>query len=89
MVMHSSEFKVSFSSNTCICPSSKELRFLGDDYKGVKGVSSRFRGDLEDCRHCSMQTERMRKPVREKGRQVSFLNEGQENNLLGSNKAEN
>jgi transposase len=78
MAMHSSKFKVSFDSNTCICPAGKELRFLGDDYEGVKGVYSRFRGELEDCRNCSMQSECMRKPVKEKGRQVSFLNEGQE-----------
>jgi transposase len=78
MAMHSSEFKVSFPSNTCICPAGKELKFLGDDYEGVKGFYTRFRGELEDCRNCSMQSECMRNPVKEKGRQVSFLNEGQE-----------
>mgnify|MGYP000159163732 CR=1 FL=1 len=78
MAMHSSEFKVSFSSNTCICPAGKELKFLGDDYEGIKGFYTRFRGELEDCRNCSMQSKCMRNPVKEKGRQVSFLNEGQE-----------
>ncbi|CCK76970.1 Transposase, IS4 family [Oleispira antarctica RB-8] len=78
MAMHSSEFKVSFSSNTCICPAGKELKFLGDDYEGVKGFYTRFRGELEDCRNCSMQSKCMRNPVKEKGRQVSFLNDGQE-----------
>ena len=78
MAMHSSEFKVSFSSNTCICPAGKKLKFLGDDYEGVKGFYTRFRGELEDCRNCSMQSKCMRNPVKEKGRQVSFLNDGQE-----------
>jgi len=78
MAMHSSEFKVNFSNNTCICPAGKKLKFLGDDYEGVKGFYTRFRGELEDCRNCSMQSTCMRNPVKEKGRQVSFLNEGQE-----------
>jgi len=78
MAMHSSEFKVNLSNNTCICPSGKKLKFLGNDYEGVKGFYTRFRGELEDCRNCSMQSTCMRNPVKEKGRQVSFLNEGQE-----------
>lgn len=56
----------------------KRVEVFGDDYEGVKGVYSRFRGELEDCRNCSVQSEYMRKPVKEKGRPVSFLNEGQE-----------
>lgn len=78
MAMHSSEFKVNFSNNTCICPSGKKLKFLGNDYEGVKGFYTRFHGELEDCRNCSMQSTCMRNLVKEKGRQVSFLNEGQE-----------
>lgn len=58
--MPSSEFKVSFDSNTCICPAGKELKFLGRDYEGVKGIYTRFRGELTDCRNCSMQSTCMR-----------------------------
>jgi hypothetical protein len=54
MAMLSSEFKVSFSNNTCICRAGKELKFLGDDYEGAKGVHSRFCGELKDCWNCSM-----------------------------------
>jgi uncharacterized protein (UPF0179 family) len=57
--------------------SGKRVEVLGDDYEGVKGVYSRFRGELEYCQNCSMQSECMRNPVKEKRRQVSFLNEGQ------------
>lgn len=70
--------KLIVSNNTCVCPSGNELKFLGNDYEGVKGFYTRFRGELEDCRNCSMQSTCMRNPVKEKGRQVSFLNEGQE-----------
>lgn len=68
--------KLIVSNNTCVCPSGNELKFLGNDYEGVKGFYTRFRGELEDCRNCSMQSTCMRNPVKEKGRQVSFLNEG-------------
>jgi hypothetical protein len=54
MAMYSSKFKVSFDSNTCICLAGKELKFLGDDYNGGKGIYTRFRGELKDCRNCSM-----------------------------------
>lgn len=73
----SSEFKVNLASNTCICPAGKELDFLGDHYEDVRGTYSRFRGKLTDCRTCSIQSTCMKNPVKEKGRQVSFLNEGQ------------
>jgi len=78
MAIHSSKFKMSFESKTCICPAGKELKFLGHEYEGVKGLYSRFRGELKDCRNCNIQSVCMQNPVKEKGRQVSFLNEGQE-----------
>jgi len=74
----SSEFAVSLETNTCICPAGKELTFLGDNYEGVRGTYSRFRGKLDDCRTCPIQNRCMKNPVKEKGRQVSFLNKGQE-----------
>jgi len=74
----SSEFTVSLEANTCICPAGKELSFLGDDYEGVRGTYSRFRGKLDDCRACPIQSRCMKNPVKEKGRQVSFLNKEQE-----------
>jgi hypothetical protein len=73
----SSEFKVNLDSHTCICPAGKELKFLGDDYEEVRGFYSRFRGDLTDCRNCKIQLTCMKNPVKEKGRQVSFLNKEQ------------
>jgi hypothetical protein len=73
----SSEFKVNLDSNTCIYPAGKELEFLGDKYEGVRGTYSRFQGKLTDCRTCPIQSTCMKNPVKEKGRQVSFLNKQQ------------
>lgn len=73
----SSEFKVNLDTSTCICPAGKELEFLGDNYEGIRGSYSRFRGKLTDCRTCPIQSRCMKKPVKEKGRQVSFLNKEQ------------
>jgi len=77
MAIPSSEFKVNLDSNTCICPAGKELKFLGDDYEEVRGTYSRFRGELKDCRACPQQARCMKNPVKERGRQVSFLNKEQ------------
>ncbi|MCP3689461.1 MAG: transposase, partial [Gammaproteobacteria bacterium] len=73
-VIPSSEFAVDLDSNTCICPAGKEMLFLGNEFDGVKGTYSRFRGRLKDCRGCALQTHCMKKPIKDQGRQVSFLN---------------
>lgn len=75
--LHSSAFKVNLESKTCICPAGKELVFLGDNFPGTRGSYSRFRGELSDCRTCTQQPACMKNPVKEKGRQVSFLNKAQ------------
>ena len=77
-VLHSSTFSVSLENQTCICPSGKEMLFQGDDFKGARGIYARFRGKLKDCRECPLQTKCMKNPVKDQGRQVSFLVEEQE-----------
>ena len=77
-VIPSSEFIVDLGSNTCICPAGKEMLFLGENFNEVRGSYSRFRGRLQDCRECPLQTRCMKKPIGKQGRQVSFLNEAQE-----------
>ena len=74
----SSEFTVNLDTKTCICPSGKELLFLGDHFEETRGTYSRFRGKLPDCRLCSLQSSCMKNPIKEQGRQVSFLNKTQE-----------
>jgi len=74
----SSEFTVNLDTNTCICPAGKELLFLGDHFEETRGTYSRFRGKLPDCRSCKLQAKCMKNPIKEQGRQVSFLNKEQE-----------
>ncbi|MFT5400788.1 MAG: hypothetical protein ACI8XW_003599 [Gammaproteobacteria bacterium] len=50
------------------------MLFLGDQFNEVRGSYSRFRGRLQDCRECTLQTRCMKKPIDKQGRQVSFLN---------------
>jgi len=73
-VLHSSAFSVSLENETCICPAGKEMLFKGDHFKGARGMYSRFRGKLKDCRGCHLQTKCMKHPIKDQGRQVSFLN---------------
>lgn len=71
-----SEFKVNMDSKTCVCPAGKELLYLGDEFESPRGNYIRFRGRLNDCRRCALQTQCMKKPIKEQGRQVSFLING-------------
>ena len=72
------EFKVDLVAKICICPAGKQMNCHGDHYEGSRGTYTRFRGKLTDCRNCSMSDRCMNKPVKGKGRQVQFLNEGQQ-----------
>lgn len=53
-VFHSSVFSVNLDSHSCVCPAGKEMLFLGDHFEGARGLYSRFRGKLKDCRACVM-----------------------------------
>ena len=72
----SSDFKVDLVAKICVCPAGKELMYHGE-HEEVRGMYSRFRGKLGDCRECSMAPRCMKKPVTGRGRQVQFLNEDQ------------
>lgn len=76
-IIPAEEFTVNQQSKVCICPNGNEMQYLGDDYESPRGKYMRFRGKLPDCRSCPMQQQCMKSPVKEKGRQVSFLVEGQ------------
>ena len=71
-VFHSSVFSVNLDSNSCICPAGKEMLFLGDNFEGTRGVYSRFRGKLKDCRECVMQTKCMKKAIKDQGGKFHF-----------------
>ncbi|MCJ8315396.1 MAG: IS1182 family transposase [Pseudomonadales bacterium] len=68
-----SVFKFDSELNTCVCPNNKSMRYMGDHYETTAGLNKRFVGELKDCRNCPLQQKCMHNPVKEKGRQVSFL----------------
>ena len=69
-----SEFAVDLNSKKCICPAGKELLYIGEFEDEVRGTYSRFRGKLTDCRHCDLSSRCMKKAVKDRGRQIQFLN---------------
>lgn len=77
-VIPSTEFIVNLENKSCICPSGKELLYTGDDFQQARGTYTRFVGKVADCRQCPLQPQCMKYPVKEHGRQVSFLNKEQE-----------
>ena len=54
------------------------MLYQGNQFEGVGGKYTRFKGKLNDCRHCHLQSHCMMNPVKEHGRQVSFLNTKQD-----------
>ena len=77
-VISASEFEVNQKAKVCICPNGREMLYLGDHYETPRGNYMRFRGKLPDCRSCLKQKQCMKNPVKDQGRQVSFLVEDQE-----------
>jgi len=71
-----SDFQFDNQLNTCICPNNISLRYMGDNYETSAGINKRFIGKVNDCKECPLQSKCMQRPVKEKGRQVSFLIEG-------------
>lgn len=76
-VVPSAEFIYNAESNTCICPAGNDMLVLGERAR-ARGVYAHFRGKLKDCRACPMQSKCMKQPIKNQGRQVSFLLEGRE-----------
>lgn len=72
-IFSSDEFVVNFTEKICVCPNGKKMMYMGDNFETASGPHMRFRGKLADCRSCPFQTSCMKKEVKEKGRQVSFL----------------
>ena len=68
-----SAFKFDSELNTCVCPNNKSMHYMGDHFETTAGLNKRFIGSLSDCKNCPIQQKCMRNPVKEKGRQVSFL----------------
>ncbi len=71
-VIPADAFMFNAESDTCICPAGKEMLSLGERSR-ERGRYRLFRGKLKDCRQCPLQTQRMKNPVKNQGRQVSFF----------------
>lgn len=76
-VIPATEFVFNAQSHTCVCPAGNDLLALGD-LKRDRGLYAAFRGKLKDCRACRLQSKCMKHPIKNQGRQVSFLLEGWE-----------
>jgi len=57
----------------CVCPNGHEMMYHGDHFEINNKRYMRFKSYLKNCRGCPLQNECMKKPVKEHGRQVSFL----------------
>jgi len=65
------EFDYRPAERTCRCPAGKRLWTSHEhSHNGNRYIT--FNGYLKDCRACPLQTQCMRHPVKERGRQVSF-----------------
>lgn len=67
-----SEFCFHEESLTCVCPNGHEMMYHGDHFEIGNKRYHRFKSYLKNCRACPLQSECMKKPLREHGRQVSF-----------------
>jgi len=75
----SDQFILHRESTTCICPNGHEMMYQGDQFEINHKRYMRFKSYLKHCRVCPLQKACMKKPIKEHGRQVSFLVEGLEN----------
>ena len=57
----------------CVCPNGKQMLYVGDDFETANGPHMRFRGMQKDCRACLLQSQCMKREVKQQGRQVYFL----------------
>lgn len=66
-------FTLNREAKICVCPNGYEMMYHGDHFEINNKRYMRFKSYLKNCRDCPLQNECMKKPVREHGRQVSFL----------------
>lgn len=72
-------FSLNRESKTCICPNGHAMMYHGDHFVINNKRYLRFKSYLKNCRACPQQNQCMRKPLREHGRQVSFVADDKNN----------
>ena len=65
------DFSFNKETNTCHCPAGKKLWLSAPNTVMGEHIYHRFEGYLNDCRQCALQRRCMRKPAKDRGRQVS------------------
>lgn len=72
VIYHHEDFRFDPVQETCVCPAGKTL----SKTKGIREVKGRhymgFQGRKSQCMDCEQQAKCMRKPVKERGRQIVF-----------------
>ena len=76
-IFSSDQFVVDQENKNAVCPNGKKMIYMGNDFETPNGLHMRFRGYLKDCRSCPLQKKCMKKDVKEQGRQLSILLDGQ------------
>lgn len=66
------DFSFDEQTNTCHCPAGKKLWLSTPNTVMGEHIYHRFEGYLNDCRQCVLQQCCMRKPPKDRGRQVSI-----------------
>jgi hypothetical protein len=66
------DFTFNKETNSCHCPAGKKMWQSQSDIVIGNHIYHRFEGYLNNCRQCALQKRCMRKPVTDRGRQVSI-----------------
>jgi hypothetical protein len=67
-----SDFCFNEDAKTCVCPNGHEMMYHGDHFEINNKRYHRFKSYLKNCRDCPLQSQCMKRPLKEHGRQVSF-----------------
>jgi hypothetical protein len=68
----SDDFHYDEATQTCHCPAGNEMWCSGINVNNHNQQYTRFCGYLKDCKICPLQQQCMRKPPKDRGRQVQF-----------------
>lgn len=75
----SERFALNRDSKMCVCPNGYEMMYQGDDFEINNKRYMRFKSKLKNCRDCPLQSRCMSKPLKNDGRQVSFVVDSENN----------
>jgi transposase len=82
----SADFHFDKSKQQCRCPAGNDMWCSGENVKSGERIYIRFTGYLNDCKHCPLQKQCMRKKPNKTGRQVQFLKDSKLKHLTYTDK---